>query len=29
MEDYDRKIARSPYSAGWAYFNRGNLWLHK
>ncbi len=29
MEEYDRRIKESPYSAGWAYFNRGNLWLHK
>ena len=29
MQEYDRKIAYSPYSAGAAYFNRGNLWLHK
>jgi tetratricopeptide (TPR) repeat protein len=29
MERYDKEIASSPYSAGAAYFNRGNLWLHK
>jgi tetratricopeptide (TPR) repeat protein len=29
MEDYDRRIATCPYAAGWAYFQRGNLWLHQ
>ena len=29
MEEYGKKIARSPYSAGYYYFCRGNLWLHK
>jgi tetratricopeptide (TPR) repeat protein len=29
MKDYDERISSSPYSAGWAYFQRGNLWLHK
>jgi tetratricopeptide (TPR) repeat protein len=29
MEEYDRRIATSPYDAGHAYFQRGNLWLHK
>jgi tetratricopeptide (TPR) repeat protein len=29
MEDYAGRIAEAPYAAGWAYFQRGNLWLHK
>jgi tetratricopeptide (TPR) repeat protein len=29
MEDYDQRISTTPHEAGWAYFQRGNLWLHK
>jgi tetratricopeptide (TPR) repeat protein len=29
MEEYDRRIASAPHEAGWAFFQRGNLWLHK
>ncbi len=29
MGEYDQRIARAPHEAGAAYFNRGNLWLHK
>jgi tetratricopeptide (TPR) repeat protein len=29
MKDYDQRISTSPHEAGWAYFQRGNLWLHK
>jgi tetratricopeptide (TPR) repeat protein len=29
MADYDRRIGECPHAAGWAYFQRGNLWLHK